>query len=156
MNFKCVLPLMLLVMASTSSFAQNDGDPITIGHYRKITSEILGEDRLLQINLPQDYDPNSDKRYPVLFRLDGEFIFNSTVMTVEQVVDFEEVPGVPEMIVVGIPNPDECRGRDMLPPHSQYAPEDADPGRFLRFIKTEVIPFVNVNYRTTQTRIMVG
>jgi predicted alpha/beta superfamily hydrolase len=140
----------------TVASPNEEGDAITIGHFRRIASKILGEDRLLQISLPRNYDSNSSKRYPVLFRLDGEFVFSSTVATVEQLVVFEEVPGVPEMIVVGIPNLSKSRGRDMLPPQSQYAPKNADPNQFLRFIKMEVIPFMNVNYRTTDTRILVG
>lgn len=156
MNSKCALSIMLLVILNSIAFAQEDGDPISIGHYRKITSEILGEDRLLQICLPQNYESNSDKKYPVLYRLDGEFILNNTVTSVEQVVTLEEAPGVPEMIIVGIPNHGESRGRDMFPPVSQYAPDDADPSQFLQFIKTELIPFISSNYRTNETRILAG
>lgn len=154
MNPKYIALIILTILQGTLVFAQEDGDPIAIGHYRKITSEVLGEDRLLQITLPQSYDSSPGKRYPVVYRLDGEFVYLSTVTTVEQVVVLEEAPGVPEMIIVGIPNTD--RGRDMLPPHSQYAPAGADPNRFLQFIKTEAIPFINDNYRTSDVRILVG
>lgn len=158
MSSKHVLPIVTLMLMSSVVVAQEDGDPITIaiGHYRKIASTVLGEDRLLQIRLPHDYE-QSEKTYPVLFRLDGEFVFPGTVQTVEQVVVCEQTPGAADMIVVGIPNPTgETRGRDMLPPQSQYAPAGADPNRFLEFIKAELIPFVDANYRTTQTRLLVG
>jgi enterochelin esterase-like enzyme len=118
-----------------------------------IASKILEEQRPLQIRLPRGYE-ESTQRYPVLYRLDGEFCFSHTVVTVEQLVVFEEAEGVPEMIVVGIPNTN--RGRDMLPAQSQYAPENASPARFLEFLKDEVFPFVEEHYRATDTRILAG
>ncbi|MFC1761890.1 SBBP repeat-containing protein [Planctomycetota bacterium] len=51
-----------------------DGDPISIGHRRQFTSDILGEERGLQIRLPRDYE-QSDLAYPVLYCLDGEYSF---------------------------------------------------------------------------------
>lgn len=135
----------------------NASNSNAIGYHRQITSKILGEDRLLQIRLPRNYDSKPNKRYPMLIQLDGEDAFLHVIDVVEQVVVLEEARGVPEMIVVGIPNSSkQSRGRDMLPPSSQYAPKDASPERFLRFIKEEVVPFVKANYRTTETRILVG
>jgi predicted alpha/beta superfamily hydrolase len=142
--------------AGASNLTQADGDAISIGRYRRMASKVLAEDRLLQVRLPRDYDSAPTKRYPVLLQLDGEFAFLHAVATVEQSAVREGAPGVPDMIVVGIPNLSQSRPRDMLPPQSQHAPKDADPSRFLRFIKTEVIPFIDASYRTTDTRILVG
>lgn len=147
------LSRMLLLVLSVPVFAEAVGEPVAIGRYRTIASKIQGEQRRLQIHLPPDYD-ESTKRHPVLYRLDGEFCFSHTVVTVEQLVVFEEAEGVPEMIVVGIPN--TGRVRDMLPAQSQYAPEDASPVKFLQFLKEEVFPFREKNYRATDTRILVG
>jgi predicted alpha/beta superfamily hydrolase len=145
------LLLLFTLAVSTPSAA---ADPIVIGHTRTISSEVLGEKRLLQIGLPRGYE-QSEKRYPVLFRLDGEMVFLQTLATLETLVYLEQARGVPEMIVVGIPNTD--RGGDMLPAQSQYAPKNrADSARFLRFLRQEVIPFMASNYRTTDTRILVG
>lgn len=139
-----------------STFAEADGDAIPIGRSRRIASKILAEDRLLQVRLPRDYDSAPDKRYPVLLQLDGEYAFLLAVAAVEQAAVLEQAPGVPDMIVVGIPNVRDLRGRDILPAHSQYAPKDADPARFLCFLREEALPYLEANYRTTETRILVG
>ena len=149
---KYILPIVLL-MCDASQWGQQDGDPITIGHYYKIDSTILKEERLLQIHLPRDYDPRAEKRYPVLYCLDGEYCFASSVTTVEQTVYFEEAEGVPAMIVVGIPNPSrECRDRDMFPGQTV----GTGSSRFLQFIKQEVIPFVDTHYLTDGTQHLMG
>ncbi len=150
---KCIFLSTVLLMCDASLWAQKDGDPITIGHYCKLDSAILNEERILQISLPRNYDPHAEKRYPVLYCLDGEYCFASSVTTVEQTVYFEEAEGVPAMIVVGIPNPSrECRDRDMFP--GQTA--GTGSSRFLQFIQQEVIAFVDSHYLTNGTQLLMG
>ncbi len=53
---------------NTSSLAQEDGDPVSIGTYRKLNSKILNEDRTLLVNLPRRYNEPTI-RYSVLYIL---------------------------------------------------------------------------------------
>ena len=70
-----VLVIALFVVGN--AFAQNKGDDIVIGEYDKIHSEILDEDRLLLINLPEGYDQNKID-YPVVYLFYGADSFRKT------------------------------------------------------------------------------
>lgn len=118
--------------------------PVTIGTYHTIHSIILGEDRTLLIRLPEDYN-KSDKKYPVLFKLDGDKgVFLHTVSAVRYLVDMTDK--IPDHIIVGIENTD--RNRDMEPG------KGAD--NFIKFIGTELLPLIEKNYRTNGFNIMCG
>ena len=59
-----VLPFLLATPNPASP--QSDGDPVSLGSYRVLHSEILGEDRVLQVHLPRGYD-SSDLEFPVVY-----------------------------------------------------------------------------------------
>jgi predicted alpha/beta superfamily hydrolase len=138
---------MLLLYCSTaisSLFAQTDNASITCGNYRKIYSDVLHEERILLISLPEDYG-KSDKTYPVLFKLDGdEENFLQAFSAAFYLFDMTE--NAPDPIIIGIENTD--RNRDMLP--------DQKANYFIQFIHTELIPFIDRNYRTNGFRILCG
>ena len=60
---KIIIVSMTLFILSMPIFAQEDGDQITIGTYRKLHSNILNEDRLVLVNLPNGYR-EATNRYP--------------------------------------------------------------------------------------------
>jgi enterochelin esterase-like enzyme len=138
------LPLFFCFAASGVLLAQADNAALTYGNYRKIHSKVLGEDRTLLIRLPADYD-KSGKAYPVLYKLDGDKeISLQTFSTLDYLVDMTDK--VPDHIVVGIENTD--RTRDMNP--------DRGAVNFIQFIKTELILFIDKNYRTSGFKILGG
>lgn len=125
-------------------FAQSENTSVTCGSYQKIHSNILGEDRTLLIRLPDDYG-NSDKKYPVLYKLDGEkgnflqafsaafYLFDMTGMA-------------PDHIIVGIENTDRTRDMGV----------GAGANNFIQFIQSELIAFIDKNYRTNGFSILCG
>ena len=136
--------LLYCSTAISSLFAQTDNASIICGNYRKIYSNVLHEERILLISLPEDYG-KSDKTYPVLFKLDGDkenFLqaFSAAFYL------FDMTDNAPDPIIIGIENTD--RNRDMLP--------DQKANYFIQFIHTELIPFVDRNYRTNGFRILCG
>jgi predicted alpha/beta superfamily hydrolase len=105
---------------------------------------VLGEDRTLLVRLPEDY-ARTDKRYPVVYKLDGEMNnFVQAVSAGRYLLDWMDK--APDPIVVGIANTD--RTRDMT--------IDRQPDDFVRFLKEELIPFVDKNYRTDGFRTLCG
>ncbi len=141
---KKAILIVLLFVSATFSFAQPDDTPFSGVRYRKLHSTVLGEDRTLLVRLPAEYDKTA-KSYPVLFRLDGSTnFFLHTVSAVEYLVDMRDQKADP--IIVAIENTD--RNRDMDP--------ERDADNFIRFIKTELIPYLDNNYRTNGFRILAG
>jgi predicted alpha/beta superfamily hydrolase len=148
-----ILPLLALCATTKADSAQENA--IAIGERIILRSEILDEERKLQISLPRGYR-NSTDNYPVVYVLDGEGQF----MQASGAIRFlGKVNRMPQAIVVGIPNTN--RNRDLLPPTSN--PQDLtrlpDAGRaeaFLAFLTNELRPYMEANYRTWPFHILFG
>src|ERR1700754_1286600 len=127
---------------------------------RPFTSKIFNNTRQIRVLLPPGYDApaNRDKRYPVLYMLDGQNLFDaclSEVSHAEWQVDetgyrLIREKAIPEMIVVGIDNTGVKRAYEYLPYRDSINPSMEEPGgtRFPDFLATEVMPFVSGQYRT--------
>jgi uncharacterized protein len=131
---------------------QKEGDPVAIGTWRTLRSNVLGETRQVLVHVPDDYD-RTTLRYPVLYHLYGQQVtgyFADAVMAAERLGSTAEIP---PLIVVGVANTD--RYRDNLPLRADGAgPGGAD--NFLRFFADELLPFIERNYRTKPYRILAG
>lgn len=110
-------------------------------------SSYLQEDRTISVALPIDYVENN-KKYPVLYVLDGEYIFDYAKSTVDFLTN--EFGYLPEMIVVGIPNTD--RNRDLF---VTLNPEDTYTN-FVNYLRNEVFSFISKNYRINEFKILYG
>lgn len=123
---------------------------IYIGGNTAIQSEVLGEARRLLISLPEEY-PNEQDRYPVLYLLDGMTHFVHT----KGVVDFlGQLGKMPPTIIVGIANVD--RNRDFVPVNIPQNPTTGHADKFLNFLESELIPYIDQTYRTHPYRIIMG
>ncbi len=134
------LPLVLLIF-TISVFSKD-----TVRTH-SIFSKSIDEERVVSISFPVGYD-KSKKRYPVIYVLDGEWVFDFASASARQLSDFEG--RIPRMIVVGIPNTD--RDRDL----SVTLNKEDGYVRFLDFLEKELVPFVNKNYRTNGFNAIYG
>lgn len=122
---------------------------------RSIKAQATGRQMDLYIHLPTDYDRTGTKRYPALYILDGQWDFKLMDSVLGGLVYDKRAP---EMILVGItysgenPNYDNLRGSDLTPgtPGKPTASQNGE--NFLKFVKTELIPFVETNYRADPAR----
>ena len=125
-----------------------------VGERVTLTSTVLGEERILFVRTPNGYAAGG-QRYPVLYLTDGDTQFLHTVATVEFLA---RVGRMPEMIVVGITNTD--RTRDLTPTRARIDGRDfptaGGANNFLRFLETEVVPYVERSYRTEPFRVFAG
>jgi predicted alpha/beta superfamily hydrolase len=129
-----------------------------------IHSKILNEDRKVYIHCPKSDVSDVNKRFPVLYLMDGENHFE----LLSQYVDYLSRPDVsvmPKIIVVGIPN--TKRVRDLTPTQSilnyegkpdttSWYKSSGGNEIFLAFLKKELIPFIDSNYRTQQYKLFGG
>ena len=70
-----------LVLMSLGTAACAEG-PIVMGESRRIHSDVLKEDRVYRVSLPESYGWAKDRRYPILFLLDGQTHFLHTAGSV--------------------------------------------------------------------------
>lgn len=133
-------------------------EPIVIGETRTIASAILGEERELLVYLPAGYEDGT-QNYPVLYLLDALSNFHHTTGTVQALA---RAGHSPDMIVVAVRNTD--RTRDLTPTNVRRQagedgpdlPTSGGADAFLRFLREELIPQVEKDYRTAPFRILVG
>jgi enterochelin esterase-like enzyme len=140
-----------VAIAAGPALAQEDGSPVSIGTYRTLHSQVLGEDRTLLINLPEGYD-ETVVDYPVLYVLYGGQVRGYFAESVHIVDRLQEAGLIPPLIIVGVKNVD--RYRDNLPVN-RYG-EEGGAESFLTFFTDELIPFIDGSYRTKDFRILLG
>lgn len=149
---------LILIIFFICSFIYTNaqtGAGIIIGQKETIYSKVLNESRTLWIYTPEITSQNvsSDNRYPVLYLLDGEAHFISTVGIVQHLSQANGNGVLPEMIIVGIENTN--RLRDLTPVIlSSNDLDKANP--FLNFLSSELIPYIDKNYNTAPYRLLVG
>lgn len=152
--------LICALICSLKSVEQTSAKPLTIGETVTLRSEILNEDRLLNIYLPLGYSPDSAKTYPVIYLLDGSV--DEDIIHVAGLVQFCSFPWInviPETIVVGIANTD--RKRDFTYPtfveqDKTDFPTTGGSSYFIEFIEVELIPFIEKNYKVTDDKTVIG
>lgn len=149
---RALLAAAVLLAAAPEADAQA---PLTAN----LTSSVLGEVRAYTVHLPDSYARDTQRRYPVVYVLDGPPLDDHTAQGARPLAVAGQAPG---LIVVGIPNMQRNgRARDFLPPFLSFARRDGSPftggaDRFLRFLRDELVPRIERDYRTTRPRLLVG
>lgn len=124
-----------------------------------LNSAIVGQEYDLYVNLPRGYQ-DTTKTFPVIFLVDAQWDFPLTqAIFGEQYYD----GFVPAAILVGItwggvnPNYDSLRARDLTPTNIKQMPQTGGGPKFLKFIKNELIPYIESKYRAARNgRTLMG
>lgn len=158
--------LLASCVQEPSAIQQEEDNRVTIGQKYSMASETLGEDRAYWVYLPASYDSSDDgsQHYPVMYLLDGNGHFPSASGVVQFMSSGPNGNAqIPELIIVAIPN--TVRTRDLTPSHSTVNPfgEEAESlqvsgggDAFLKFIRDELFPKIESDYRTIPHRTLVG
>lgn len=143
---------------AASAAAASSAAPLVIGETFTIDSKAVGETRRINVYLPAGYADSLKVRFPVLYMPDGGMA-----------EDFLHVAGLVQVlggngtmrpfVLVGIENTQ--RRRDLTGPtqnenDKKIAPHVGGSAAFRAFIRQELMPEVNVRYRTTAETAIVG
>lgn len=149
--------LFLVLILATLAFGVQgqQEEPILIGKKVTFFSQKLNENRKIWIYTPDktSLHPGEETRYPVLYLLDGEAHFYSTVGLIQQLSQANLNSVLPEMIVVGIENTNRLRD---LTPRSTEMGTTARNTPFVHFLSSELIPYIDKNYNTAPYKVLVG
>ena len=119
--------------------------------YEKIPSERLGESRELKIQLPRNYESNSEKKYPIVVVLDGDYLFEPVAGLVDYFSYWEDVP---EMIIVGV---NQAGKRHVDGQYDKTTSYPIDGGAaFFEFLGMDLMTYMDQKYRTNNFRIVIG
>jgi predicted alpha/beta superfamily hydrolase len=161
----------LLFYISHSSAQDYPSYNLNSAHVRTIQSAIIdGTEYEICVALPEGYE-ESEEKYPVVYMLGGYESFGLQLQTYQHLAFFKTIP---RLILVGINYKFEdkefyeglddylyVRARDFTPTHlsykqivekhgeefAEFVPVSGGGEKFLRFIKEELIPFVESEYR---------
>jgi predicted alpha/beta superfamily hydrolase len=155
---------IILLIFSTTLFAQSkpegNSKPFILGQIDEIFSKELGENRILNIYLPDGYQKDEKTLYPVIYLLDGsadeDFIHVAGLI---QFNNFSWIKRVPKSIIVGIANID--RKRDFTYPTGidkdlKRYPSSGKSDQFISFIEKELQPYINQKFRTNESKMIIG
>jgi predicted alpha/beta superfamily hydrolase len=111
----------------------------------------------LWISLPNDYDARSTARHPVIYVTDGYWDM-PTVWTAYCNLEWDRA--VPSCLVVGLGYPDRDTGPrsgDLVPFELRGDPGSGQAGEFVAALESQVIPFVEREYRVDPSyRVLTG
>lgn len=154
---KLLLPTILTIFfIGFKAQAQSDY-LIQIGIKDSINSTILDESRDFYVDLPASYVEGSDTKYPVVYLLDGDVMFNA----LHTVHSYYSGGFMPEMILIGISNA-ENRTRDLTTSElterrgQAFNQENGAAEKFSSFLESELIPFIEEKYPVTNYRTLIG
>ena len=119
--------------------------------YESMESESLGTTRELKIQLPRNYEDNSEKYYPLIVVFDGDYLFEVVAGNIDYYSYWEDMP---EAIVVGV-NQDDSRSEDCYVSMEDYLPSKTG-AQFYDFIENELLTFMSENYRSLNFRVAIG
>ena len=154
-----VLLLAFLSLTSTNIYAQSTQQaktPLIIGEVIIRKSNILNEERTLNIYLPQQYD--SSKVYPVMYILDGSI--NEDFLHIAGLIQFFNMQfKMPDFIVVGVANVDRKRDftfhTNLKDLQTQF-PTTGHSDAFINYIEKELQPLIEKRYKTNAIKYIIG
>lgn len=128
-------------------------------HLRVLPVSTHGRRYQLSISLPASYATAKDRRYPVVYAADGYWDFEK-LHAIYGTLVYDKV--VPEVIIVGLGYAGENLNYGRLrvwelSPVAHDGPDSGHAADFLHSLETEIIPFVEREYRADpKHRVLTG
>lgn len=146
------------IQPATAASTPIDYLPALKGGYFPIKSQETGGSYHIYVRLPDGYDANPARKYPVVYLLDGDSLFPLLAAT-HLFLTYDDK--LPEAIIVGIAygsfDP-TINKRDIdYSATSNNKERPAGAPQFLKFLATELLPSVEDRYRADpEQRILLG
>ncbi|MET1257176.1 alpha/beta hydrolase [Aliikangiella maris] len=126
--------------------------PLNYGSEYQHHSKVMQQQRRYMVSLPERYQI-SQLKYPTLYVIDGDFQFHHVANTARHLARMGKIPPV---IVVGVANQGP---QDYLKSNTwsiEESPEYGGIKQFSNYIRQELIPLIDRQYRTNQSRALAG
>lgn len=154
-------------MVSLHSFAQQNGSEVYVLKTEIISSRLLGEDRKINIYLPDYYDTSGRTKYPVIYILDGGVQEDFIHLT--GLVRYNSQPWVariPESIVVGIENTNRRKDFTFAVTDTDFIekegfkkesfPQYGNSDNYRAFLEKELQPYIHQNFHVSDDKTLIG
>lgn len=173
---KKIIPSLIIMAALTLGACQRHSDA-RFETKMFVSENLCKNPRRVEILLPENYDVNKSERYSVLYMYDCQNIFHDSLSFIgvswgvaETVERLMEQDSIVPLIVVGIDNAEEMRGNEYTPKKLVQRTREKGPNyfdgkgdylnndsllysdEFLKFVVTELKPYIDSAYRTLPGR----
>ncbi|WBX74386.1 alpha/beta hydrolase-fold protein [Tenacibaculum pacificus] len=111
---------------------------------QNIKSTLFNKGRSVKIYIPKNYDKDKTVRYPLAIVLGNQYLFDMYVGNAKLYADTDKAP---RQIVVGIDMGKTYKKDISIVPSNNALTASAK--KFQQFIKKELIPYMELNYRTS-------
>lgn len=139
------LLLLVTLIISFSGFSQKVKD--------SVLSRKMDKYRHLSISVPESYEKNSKKTYPLILLLDGDYLFDAFQGALSYGNYWDDLP---EAIIVGLhQNKEDERFDDCTIDETTGLPEGKGSS-FFEFIGGELLPYVQSKYRIGNFKMIAG
>lgn len=161
MNLFKALSLMIITFLSLvnvlhASQVEVTEEALFTTYTGKYKSDIIKDEQAFSIYLPDSYK-HSNKQYPVVYVLDGDFLFSTAVNTSK----IRASRGLmPESIIIGFSTISN-RFKIAMPikrskESTNVVFENGDPKAFLKFLSQEFTPYIEKKYRVANFKTIIG
>jgi predicted alpha/beta superfamily hydrolase len=119
-----------------------------------LPSAIVGDSFSVFVRLPRHYHKNAPQRHPVIYHLDGNAYFDAIGHATSRLARRNKLTSEPILVGIGYGNAylmDSLRMRDYTFPRARSSdslPVSGGGANFYRFIKEELVPYIDGQYRT--------
>jgi len=154
---RLLAPIFLLVLFATPAF-RAAAEPLLPPRSDGLYSNVLHQQRAIDIYLPEESAADPAARYETLYVLDGDW---NAKLVADIVTFMRKVGFLPPLIVVGVSNHFDADGtnsrdHDLTPTSSPDQARSGGAAQFLAFLKTELIPYVEAHYPANGVRSIHG
>src|ERR1700693_4412525 len=123
-----------------------------------VESLVLGQHRAIEVYLPEESVKDPQQRFETLYVLDGDW--NAKIVT-DVVAFMRQLGMLPPVIIVSVPNYFDAKGvnsrdHDLTPSALPDEPRSGGAAMFLRFLRTELLPYVDQHYPTNGIHLIHG
>ncbi|WP_353084551.1 alpha/beta hydrolase-fold protein [Flavobacterium sp.] len=127
----------------------------SFGYSQKVSDSVFVKSqnlyRELTVSLPPSYKIDPKRTYPLLFLLDGDYLFDPFEGAIKYGYYWDDLP---ELIIVGL-SQDKEREADCTLDEATGLPEGSGVD-FFEFIGGELIPYLQKKYRISPFKIIAG
>ena len=120
---------------------------LTYGETKVILSEAFGDQRKFYVHLPESYQTDKKKKYPVLYLLHGQWDLLSAVAVFDTISN-----DIPEFIIIGV----QSKGLELRPVVKTGNSINTSGKKFKSFLVQELIPHIEQTYRVAEFSILSG
>lgn len=152
MKSKLILLTICCIIANMVHAQDTVRRTFDIGKLDSIHSTILDQERLIQVFVPQSYKPGTNDKFDVLYVLDGGNWNTGLINYIQHYIEAEAY--MPPTIVVSVMGID--RNKDLTPTHVDQFKTSGGATNFLKFLKDELIPYINKTYPSNGDNTLWG